>query len=415
MTTVREEGAPILADLVNAGVKQTEAVPVNDFISMVHDISNAYLVTTADGDVLVNTGSANGAERNKAMFDKLRTGPLRKIIVTQSHFDHYGGVNLMREPGTELIVQDRFPFTREYYLRMAPYFRPRTNKLWAAVLAGQGGKPAEEPDLQIDRLVHERESFDVGGRTFDVISTPGGETIDSLTVWMPKEKVAFTGNLFGPVFLSMPFLCTVRGDKPRSVVRYLESLDLVRNLGAELLITGHGEPIRGAARVRADLDRMYKAVSYVNEQVIEGMNAGKSVHQLMREIRVPDDIAIGEYHGNVRWAVRTIFDEYTGWFLYDSTTSLYGVPRSSIDADLAELAGGADALAARAEARFAAGDTLQAIHLVDIALGAAPGNRPALTVKKKALEKLLDECGGTNLSETMWLKSEIAEVGDQLG
>ena len=50
---------------------------------------------------------------------------------------------------------------------------------------------------------------------------------------MPDEKIAFTGNTFGPVFLSMPFLCTLRGDKPRLVRTYLASVDRVRKLGAE--------------------------------------------------------------------------------------------------------------------------------------------------------------------------------------
>jgi alkyl sulfatase BDS1-like metallo-beta-lactamase superfamily hydrolase len=78
----------------------------------------------------------------------------------------------------------------------------------------------------------------------------------------------------------------------------------------------------------------------VNEATIAGMNAGKDVHTLMREIRLPPELKIGEFHGKVAWDVRAIWEEYSSWFHYDSTTSLYGVPRSSIDADLAELAGG---------------------------------------------------------------------------
>jgi alkyl sulfatase BDS1-like metallo-beta-lactamase superfamily hydrolase len=225
---------------------------------------------------------------------------------------------------------------------------------------------------------------------------------------MPHEKVAFTGNLFGPVFLSMPFLNTIRGDKPRLVVRYLKSLDRVRQLGAEILITGHGEPIRGAEKIRSDLNRMYAAVSYVNEAVIAGMNAGKDVYTLMREIRLPEDLKIGEFHGNVRWAVRAIYHEYSGWFLYDSTTSLYGVPRTSVDKDLAELAGGAQIIAGRAREKLNGGAPLEALHLLDVALGAEPANSEALAVKKDALQRLLTESGGSNLSETMWLKSEIA-------
>jgi glyoxylase-like metal-dependent hydrolase (beta-lactamase superfamily II) len=401
-----KDGNPPLAGLVNAGEQQTEAVAITDFIFMAKDVSNAYLVTTADGDVLVNTGFPLSAERNKAVFAPRRTGPLRYIVLTQSHPDHFGGVPVLKEPGTKIIVESRFVETAAWYEKLRPFGEPRSRKLWGGTV-NTGGRlevPTITPDIEVDRSY----AFELGGRRFEAISTPGGETLDSLTVWMPNEKVAFTGNLFGPVFLSMPFLNTIRGDKPRLVVNYLKSLDRVRQLGAELLITGHGEPIRGAAQVRADLDRMYDAVSFVNEAVIAGMNAGKDVYALMREIRLPDHLKIGEFHGNVRWAVRAIWHEYSGWFLYDSTTSLYGAPRSSVDADLAELAGGADRLAGRAREKLAGGKPLEALHLLDVALGAEPANAAALAVKKDALQALLKEGGGANLSETMWLKSEIA-------
>jgi hypothetical protein len=65
---------------------------------------------------------------------------------------------------------------------------------------------------------------------------------------------------------------------------------------------------------------------------------GKDVYTLMREISLPDKLKIGEFHGNVCWAVRAIWREYSGWFLYDCTTSLYGNPRLSVDKDLVELA-----------------------------------------------------------------------------
>jgi alkyl sulfatase BDS1-like metallo-beta-lactamase superfamily hydrolase len=212
------------------------------------------------------------------------------------------------------------------------------------------------------------------------------------------------------VFLAMPNLVTMRGDKPRLVQRYLPSLDTVRQLGAELLITGHGEPIRGAENIRASLTRMYAAVSYVNDATIAGMNAGKDVYTLMREIKLPDSLKIGEFHGKVSWAVRSIWEEYSGWFYYDSTTSLYGVPRSSVDRDLVELAGGADALAARANAKLEQGKALEAMHLLDVALGAEASNVAALKVKAAVLKRLQADAGSSNLSEAMWLKSELAAV-----
>jgi alkyl sulfatase BDS1-like metallo-beta-lactamase superfamily hydrolase len=270
------------------------------------------------------------------------------------------------------------------------------------------------PKVAPDIIVEKDYEFEQGGRRFALLWTPDGETTDSLSVWMPAEKIVFTGNLFGPVFLSMPFLNTLRGDKPRLVRNYLRSLDRVRQLGAEILITGHGEPIVGAERIRADLDKMHAAVSWIRDYTHAGMKAGKDVHTLMREVKLPEEIAIGEFHGKVAWAVRSIWDEYSGWFHYDSTTSLYGVPRSSVSADLAELAGGVDVIAARARQKLDADKPLEALHLTDIALQAAPDNKAALTVKRDASAKLLALSGGSNLSETMWLRSEIRDAEEQL-
>lgn len=399
-------GTPPLAALVQAGEGQTEAVAINDFIFMARDISNAYLVKTGDGDVMVNTGFNHSAPRNKALFAPVRTGPLRYIFLTQAHLDHFGGVDIFREDGTKVVAQRRFPETWQFFFDLHPYLTKRSGKLWAFNRKGPNPPPA--PPVDLDILVDQRQIFEVGGRTFEAISTPGGESLCSMVVWMPKEKTVFTGNLFGPVFLAIPNLTTTRGDKPRLVVNYLESLDLVRNLGADLLITGHGEPIRGADHIRTSLDKMYDAVSYIRDETIKGMNAGKTVHELMQEIRLPEHLKLGEFHGKVNWAVRAIWEENSGWFHYDSTASLYGVPRSSVNPDLAELAGGASALAARARVHVDAGRPLEAIHLLDVALDAEPANRDALAVKKDALEALLAASGGTNLSETMWLKAEIA-------
>ena len=398
---------PALADLVRAGDQQKEAEPITEFVFMAKDISNAYLVTTPAGDVMVNTGFMDNVERTKGLLAPRRTGPLRYIILTQAHPDHYGGVPAFREAETRIIAERRFVDTWRYFHELGPYIARRSAKLWASTMkrAANAPRPPEVvPDIAVDR----RYELELGGRHFEVISTPGGESLDSLTVWMPKERIAFTGNLFGPVFLAVPNLVTVRGDKPRLVQRYLRSLDTVRRLGAQLLITGHGEPIRGAEVIRAALDKMHAAVSYINEAVIAGMNAGTDVHTLMREIKLPPQLAIGEGHGKVSWAVRSIWEEYSGWFHYDSTTSLYGVPRSSIAADLVELAGGAGALAARARQRLSEGRPLEALHLLDVALGAERTNAEALAVKREALEALLREAGGANLSEVMWLKSEIA-------
>ena len=411
----QKQDGPALAALVRGGDDQTEAVAITDYIFMARDISNAHLVTTDDGDVMVNTGFFDHCERNLGLLAPHRTGPMRYIFLTQSHADHYGCVPAFSDEGTKVVGGPGFNEALHDMMFLQPFFGPRSNKLWGSTLR-RGDKPRQPPTVTPDILIDREQTFEVGSRIFTLIHAPEGETEDNVIVWMPKERVAFTGNLVGPVWNSMPFLQTIRGDKPRSVRAYLNSMQKLRALDAELIVTGHGEPIRGAKTIRADIDRMIGAVTWVRDYTLAGMNAGKTVHQLMREVALPDDLTIGEFHGKVSWAVKTIWEEYAGWFHYeDGTTELYGVPRSSIDADLVELAGGADRLAERAQKKVEAGDPLEAIHLTDIVLGAQPDNREALLAKKAALEHLLVQSGQGNLSETMWLRSEIADAQARLG
>lgn len=403
-----------LGALVMAGEGQTNAEKIADGIFMVKDISNAYLVTTTDGDLLVNTGFLGNGARNKGLFAPQRTGPLKHIIVTQSHADHYGALPDQQEPGTQIITGAGFTDTADFFDRLAPFLGRRSGKLWAS-MTRRDGPPPKPPVIKPDLEVSQTHVFEQGGRRFEVVKTPGGEALCSVFVWMPQERIVFTGNLFGPVWRAMPNLVTMRGDRPRLVRAYLQSVEQVRALSPDLVITGHGEPIRGAEKIRADLDAMHAAVSYIERETIAGMNEGKTVQQLMREIALPDALKIGEFHGKTSWVVRAIWEENAGWFHYeDGTTALYGVPRSAVNTDLAELAGGADALAARAKAHVEAGRALEAIHLTDIALGVTPTHAASLTVRKAAHEHLLALSGGTNLSETMWLKAEIADAEKRL-
>jgi alkyl sulfatase BDS1-like metallo-beta-lactamase superfamily hydrolase len=303
--------------------------------------------------------------------------------------------------------------TADYFDRLAPFLARRSGKLWAS-MTRRSGPPPVPPKVVPDIEVSDRLAFEQGGRSFEIVKTPGGETLCALFVWLPKERTIFTGNLFGPVWRAMPNLVTIRGDRPRLVRAYLASLDAVRALEPDLVITGHGEPIRGAERIRADLDAMRAAVTHIERETIAGMNAGKTVQELMRDIRLPEDGQIGEFHGKTSWVVRAIWEENAGWFHYsEGTNGLYHVPRSAIDADLAELAG-VEPLTTLARTRIAESKPLEALHLLDIALAGTPASPEALAAKKAALEQLAAASSGSNLSETMWLKAEIADADAQL-
>ena len=131
--------------------------------------------------------------------------------------------------------------------------------------------------------------------------------------------------------------------------------------------------------------------------------------------------ARGEVHasadraGKVPWLVRSIWEEHTGWFRFESTTELYDVPPSEIWAELTGLAGGPAVLTRQAEAHLVAGRPLHALHYTDMVLAQEPTARLALEVKLGALERLLEVSGRENFSEVRWLEAEIRATQGALG
>jgi alkyl sulfatase BDS1-like metallo-beta-lactamase superfamily hydrolase len=110
--------------------------------------------------------------------------------------------------------------------------------------------------------------------------------------------------------------------------------------------------------------------------------------------------------------VRAIWENYAGWFHQSSTTELYPVPAKSVHGDLVELAGGADSVAERARTRLFAGETLEAIHLAEVALHDSPANISALEVMIAAHEQLEGE--SENFWLTQWLRKQLADLRSTL-
>jgi glyoxylase-like metal-dependent hydrolase (beta-lactamase superfamily II) len=314
-------------DLVNAGEAQSAAIEIAPGIFMSKDVSNVYLVKTEDGDILINAGSSKAAERHKTLFEAAGAGRQAYVIITQSHGDHYGGLAKLKSPDAKLIVQARYPDGVDYRRKLSGFYVPRTNRLWHLVVGRRMDRSGKAPpEFTPDVLVEDNFAFSLGERRFELLAVPGGETLDSLAIWLPQERIVFTGNMLGPAWLNIPNLNTVRGDKPRSAQDFIRAVDRIRALKPDMLVTGHGEPIRGAPVVEDGLKHVRDAVQSTLDQTIAGMNAGKDVHTLMREVQVPSELGIEEWHGKTAWNVRAIWHEYAGWFHYDSTTALYDVP-----------------------------------------------------------------------------------------
>jgi alkyl sulfatase BDS1-like metallo-beta-lactamase superfamily hydrolase len=390
---------------------------VNDHIVNSPANSNRYLVTSDDGDVLVNTGDPDQAPRHRERFEELLGRPLdvRVIVFTQSHPDHYSGWAEYAGENVETIAHRSFPEGVLDRQRLADFFLPRRVRtaMWQRPKKVANNRPA--PDARITTFVDDHHVFTVGGRRFELISAPGGETPDSLFVWLPEERTVFTGNHAGALYGAMPNLTTIRGDRLRSARKFVLDMDRLIALDAELLITGHDEPIRGAERIRTDLTRIRDAVAFVERETVRGMNEGRSLHELMGEIELPPELELAPGRAPTSWCVRAVWEEYTGWFRFESPTELYAVPARAVWPELAELAGGPDVLAERAEAHIAADEPVEALHLLDIALAYNQSHARAREAQIAALEQLIERTGGRTFDELSYLESEIVQARSALG
>ena len=397
-----------------AAATDAPASDLGDGIWLHHGLTNSYLIQTDDGRVVVNTGMGFEGPLHRRAFDDVDPSPTRAVILTQGHYDHVGGIDVLRDPDSDVIAQANYDVWRQDNARLEAFRSRNSAFAWiSAIVAameyarsvGVGDVPMAMPDATV--TVDERLELTIGGRDLVLIATPGGETFDSLVVWLPETRTLLSGNLFGPLFGHVPNLVTIRGDRYRDALIYIRSLDIVQELQPERLLTGHFDPVEGADRIAEEVAAMQEAMQSVHDQTVDGMNAGSDVFALMREVRVPAHLDVGEGYGKTAWNVRAIWENYAGWFHHRSTTELYGVHPWATAPDLVAAAG-ADPLVAAARAHLDGGRPVEALQLTDLVLAVEPGHAAALDVALDAHEELVD--GTTNFWERAWLKRAIDKL-----
>ena len=403
-----EGGSQDAASFIGIPVEAREIAPG---VFQATGVGNTHLIATSEGGVLFDAGLVIQAPKQiKALRAAAPDGPLTHLIVSHSHADHSGGVKLWAEPETEIITHAEFEEEQRYLTELQTYFWNRNRTLFPFMPERPAGGPLSYGGIAPDRVVynHEPYKFSQGGVDFEVIAAPGAEGTDNVLLWLPQKKILFSGDFFGPIFPQFPNVFTMRGEKIRKPIEYIRSLEKVIALAPEMVVPSHLNPVSDPDYIMQELVRMRDAVQYVHDETVKGMNAGKTVHELMAEISLPPELALTQKHGRVSWAVKSIWEYYATWFHFDKTTELYPAPMDTVYADILDAAG-ADALTAKAQEHFDDERPLQALHLVDIVLGVEPGDKDALEVRRAALQVLLEEAETSlaNSYEMDWLRYRL--------
>lgn len=413
-----EEVMERASDLVNVPV---ELEKVNDFTYLAKGIGNTYLIYTDEGYVLFDTGLGIQSAKQRTLLLELleqegRGGlPVHTIVASHSHADHIGGIKFWRDEGTEIVAHRAFVENQRYLTELEPYFHDRNRTMFPFMPE----KPPEQGSLFAYGGVvptvlvedYKRFSFTLGGVEFEVIGTPAAEGDDNLVMWLPQYKMMFSGDSLGPMFPQFPNVFTMRGEKIRKPLEYVHSLDLYIELAPEMILPSHFEPYHGVEDNVAGLTRIRDAVQYVHNETVKGMNAGKSVHELMAQIQLPEHLDLTQGHGRVSWMVKSLWEYYATWFHFDSTTELYPVPAREVYADVVELAG-TEALLVRAKQYAEQREYVHAIHLIEMVRAQTPAHPEALALEEKVLKSLKGDAeqGLNNTYEVMWLQRQLDAI-----
>jgi cyclase len=196
-------------------------------------INNTGVVLGSSGVMLIDTTTTE--RRNRALFgaiDEHAGGlPVRVAVNTHHHGDHTFG-NWLLPPGIPIVAHHR---CREEMLRTG---------LVAQVLfpnVDYGTVELSPPTLTFDKRI----TLHVDQTRVELIFVGPAHTTGDVIAWLPDQKVVFTGDI---VFHGgHPFLTE------GCLANYSAALLRVRELGARVLVPGHG-PLAGPDALEGLLD-----------------------------------------------------------------------------------------------------------------------------------------------------------------
>ncbi|WP_052869618.1 alkyl sulfatase dimerization domain-containing protein [Streptomyces niger] len=376
--------------------------------------------TGSDGLVLVDSGDGRTAEQLRTAVTAFGTAgdgvprkEVRSVVYTHGHVDHVFGVAPFDEDARvrgvaapEVVAHEAVATRFDRYKETAGY------NSW--INRRQFGVPSLNWPTRYrypDTTYRDRLTLRYGELTFELCHARG-ETDDATYVWIPELRTLCTGDLF---IWNSP-----NAGNPQKVQRYPEdwarALRAMAELGAEVLLPGHGVPIIGAPRVAQALGDSAELLESLCGQTRELMNAGLRLDEVLHRVQVPTELLAKPYlhpaYDEPEFVVRNLWRLWGGW--YDQNPAhLKPAPEGELATELAEAAGGAAVLARRAADLLGRGELRLAAHLAETAALAAPADREVARVRAEVYAKRAAAESSTMAQGVFrWAAAESAAVAE---
>ena len=383
--------------------------------------SNVHMVEGNDSVTIIDTSESTKAAENILAEFRIRCSkPVSRIIYTHSHRDHISGASVFCQGAVVPIIASA-AFSSDLMDQAEEVIAPnqalgkRTQAQFGIGLTsdervslgcGPGDRPMQGLGagfIKPSNYISDNCDIDLDGVAAQLIMAPG-ETADHMVVWLPESRVLFSGDNWYHAF---PNLYAIRGTVYRDFATWAASLTLLAELNPDVLAPGHTQPVIGEGRIQEVLLTTRAAIEHVMQTTADGMNAGRSLDDIVSALALPEELAskpwLGEFYGKMSWSARAYAVGTLGW--YDGNPTNLGSLSSAKRAQhVVALAGGVEALAKTAVET----DDLQwRLELCDHLIAAGYS---AHLLKADAMEKLAEiEINATARNTYLWEAKRLKE------
>lgn len=303
---------------------------------------NSVVIISNEGVLVFDAnGTPYAAEAVLAEIRKLTDQPVRYVVNSHWHWDHWYGTEVYRKafPGVRIVAHQK---TREMMMGPALAFNqpgldvdlpgylddlakrvtvaeaanppsPGLPRMKAALTMGRFFLKQKRavrhtfPDLTFtDRL-----TLHMGDREIQILNYGRAVTPGDAFLYLPKEKIVVTGDLLvNPVAFAL-------GVYPSGWLHALERIDA---LDSGLIVPGHGEPLRDKALLHTTIQVFRELLLQAKEARAKGLTAKQALAVIsprLVELRARitgDDPRLNQQFDLylVSWYLHRIYDELAG-------------------------------------------------------------------------------------------------------
>ncbi|WP_374394453.1 alkyl/aryl-sulfatase [Sphingopyxis sp.] len=337
--------------------------------------------------------------------------PIRAVIFSHSHSDHFGGVGGIVTPEqvkggkVRIIAPHGFSeeATSENVLAGTAMGR-RALYMFGSILApGERGQvdTGLGPKLSsgtigymepTETVSDKGGTLTIDGLAFDFMDAGGTEAPAEFVFYIPAYKALHTTEV---VTHNLHNILTLRGAQVRDALRWSKVIDamlLKWGGSAEVAMGSHHWPTWGTGEVSELLTNQRDAYRYVHDRTLFLANKGATLHELADQTAEAPvqsrDFGTRGYYGTLNHGMKATYQRYFGW--WDGNPANFNpLPPEQSAPKYVALAGGADKLFAAGKDAIKAGDYRWAAELLNKLVFAQPDNKEA----RAALASAYDQMG----------------------